>query len=602
MFESLESPVSDVALAALTAAEHQAARAAVAQWDAAVAVWQSTPPDFRTGAQPQAYAEIGVALGLSRHGAAQRLQMGEALLSWPLLRALLVGGRLGVVHAIGAVEEVSALGDEALAGRVLQRVLTADGRLGWQDTAGKLRTALQSAAVALDPDGAARRRAERLAAQSQVRLRPRGDGLADLTATGCAEQLTAADRLLDVLAVPASPTDDRTLGQRQIDALVGALAARAGRAVPVELQLQIPVRLAVAGLVAQHDPARTVLPEPLVVVTDLGPDLLDRLQHSPVPPQPDGGPEPDGPRPDADLDRRSGPESAELEEDSLGVDGAGDVDDLDVDGWEFAAEHDELSDADAEAGEPEPGGPEAVEPEPAEPQAVEPEPGRAEAVEPEPVEAAAVDLEALDLGTPAPRAQGLQPPTDPAPGTPPRQGRRRRRRPHDGVPLLLGHGPIDPIRLVELLTDPAGLPVGLAHVQVRRVLIDHTGQAVAADARPVPLHRLLTDPRGLLPALLTRLPEPPPRTDAYQPTAAQARVVRARDRCCTFPGCPRRPRRTDLDHRVRHPDGPTSTANLQVLCRHHHRLKHDGWQCVRHPDGTTTWTSPRGQVRHTTRP
>jgi len=70
----------------------------------------------------------------------------------------------------------------------------------------------------------------------------------------------------------------------------------------------------------------------------------------------------------------------------------------------------------------------------------------------------------------------------------------------------------------------------------------------------------------LLCALANRLLEPPPDT-AYTPTADQKRVVRARDRHCTFHGC-RRPARTgQLDHRDPFPEGPTSTLNLHPLCR-----------------------------------
>ncbi len=502
MFEDLAE--TDEALLALRAAEAGAARAALAQWEAALAVWESTPDGFRAGRRPQALAEIAAALGLSELAAGQRVACGEALLSWPVLRALLLDGRLGVAHVLVAVDEAGALGDEALAGRVLQQVLASEGRLGWDSTPGSLRAALQVTAVALDPQGAARRRQERQAAQSRVRLRARSDGMADLTATGSAEKLIAADRLIDVLAVRTGPDDERTLGQRQVDVLVSALADRARVSVPLELQLQIPVRLAVAGVVAQDDADRTALPEPLVVVTDLGPELLDRLQNGPLPPGETGG-----------STRHPG----------------------------LAVERTDVR-TDADAG---PGCP--------------------------------------DAGAPPVTSARTSP----------------RHRAHGGVPLLHGYGPLDPARLVELLTDPAGLPVGLAGVQVRRVLVDRIGQTVAADARAVPLARLLADPGGLLPALLADLPDPPPRTDTYRPSAAQQRVVRARDRCCTFPGCARRPRRADLDHRVRYPDGPTSTANLHVLCRHHHRLKHDGWQCLRRLDGSTVWTSPRGQVLHTHR-
>ncbi|MGH6656981.1 MAG: HNH endonuclease [Actinocrinis sp.] len=60
--------------------------------------------------------------------------------------------------------------------------------------------------------------------------------------------------------------------------------------------------------------------------------------------------------------------------------------------------------------------------------------------------------------------------------------------------------------------------------------------------------------------------------------------------------------RTDLDHIVpfnhQHPSrgGPTTAENLQPLCRHHHRLKHQGGWTVHHSEtGTTTWNAPSGR-------
>jgi hypothetical protein len=70
-----------------------------------------------------------------------------------------------------------------------------------------------------------------------------------------------------------------------------------------------------------------------------------------------------------------------------------------------------------------------------------------------------------------------------------------------------------------------------------------------------------------------------------------------RDRTCQFPGCNRPAEFTDLDHRVSFAaGGRTTAANLWCLCRHHHRLKHEGgWQIHPNPDGTYTWTSPTGR-------
>ncbi|WP_328334407.1 DUF222 domain-containing protein [Kribbella sp. NBC_00382] len=90
---------------------------------------------------------------------------------------------------------------------------------------------------------------------------------------------------------------------------------------------------------------------------------------------------------------------------------------------------------------------------------------------------------------------------------------------------------------------------------------------------------------------------PASNPDRYVPSAALDRYVRLRDRTCQFPGCNRPAEFTDLDHRTSFAaGGRTTAANLWCLCRHHHRLKHEGgWQIHLTPDGTYTWTSPTGR-------
>ena len=100
----------------------------------------------------------------------------------------------------------------------------------------------------------------------------------------------------------------------------------------------------------------------------------------------------------------------------------------------------------------------------------------------------------------------------------------------------------------------------------------------------------------------------------YRPTAAVARLVRAREPECRMPGC--RSTITDLDHVVPFPDGPTIPSNLGPLCRRHHRLKtHTRWRQRAHsgsgpdpgpadsPDEAIgwTWTTPSG-ISHTDEP
>ena len=84
---------------------------------------------------------------------------------------------------------------------------------------------------------------------------------------------------------------------------------------------------------------------------------------------------------------------------------------------------------------------------------------------------------------------------------------------------------------------------------------------------------------------------------AYRPSASTRRRVRARDGVCRFPGCATPAARTDTDHVVPHPHGPTEHTNLICLCRTHHLFKHhSGWKPTLASDGTVTWTAPDGRT------
>ncbi len=457
--------VPDEPVLALQRAECEAARAFLAQGAALLALWDSTPDDTRAGRRAHALAEAGLALGLHPLTVEARYEVARRLRALPLVTGLLRDGRLGVPHALTALDETSALPPE-LAERVLTAVLAGGGRLGWDSTPGSLRTTLRRTAIRLDPAGSAARRAEAAAARTGARLRQRADGLADWTVTGPGLSLLTADRLLGALAGPDGPDDTRPRGRRQLDALLGALAARASAPVPVELQVHVPVGV------------RSGPPEPVVLAAELHGELAALLAAST-----------------------------------------------------------------ADAG----GQPEVSQPGPGEP------------------------------------------------GQPP--GPPRRRPPRDGVPELLGSGPVDPTLLSDLLGNAAGLPLGLGPVRLRRLLTDRHGQVLAVDARAGALP--LGAPGEVLRRLTADLPAPPPAIDRYRPTASQACVVRIRDPQCCFPGCPRPSARCDLDHRRAYPAGPTDVGNLHPLCRHHHRLKQDGFTPTRARDGTTTWTTPRGQTRST---
>jgi hypothetical protein len=81
-----------------------------------------------------------------------------------------------------------------------------------------------------------------------------------------------------------------------------------------------------------------------------------------------------------------------------------------------------------------------------------------------------------------------------------------------------------------------------------------------------------------------------------------AAFVRTRDLTCRAPGC----NRTDIDHTIPWPTGPTHASNNSCKCRKHHLLKTfwtgpTGWSDQQCPDGSIIWTTPAG-LTYTTRP
>jgi hypothetical protein len=96
----------------------------------------------------------------------------------------------------------------------------------------------------------------------------------------------------------------------------------------------------------------------------------------------------------------------------------------------------------------------------------------------------------------------------------------------------------------------------------------------------------------------------PAAVDRYQPSAAQVRFLRLRDRTCRHPGCAQPAGRTDADHVVSYDcGGRTGCENLCCLCRTHHRLKTfaRGWRFELLADGTLRVTTP-SRITRSTRP
>jgi hypothetical protein len=93
------------------------------------------------------------------------------------------------------------------------------------------------------------------------------------------------------------------------------------------------------------------------------------------------------------------------------------------------------------------------------------------------------------------------------------------------------------------------------------------------------------------------------RTSGYRPPANLVHLIRVRQRTCSFPGCRRPARRTDLDHtQPWHLGGATCECNLAPLCRRHHLAKQaHGWHLTQDQPGIMTWRTPSGR-RYTTLP
>jgi hypothetical protein len=87
-----------------------------------------------------------------------------------------------------------------------------------------------------------------------------------------------------------------------------------------------------------------------------------------------------------------------------------------------------------------------------------------------------------------------------------------------------------------------------------------------------------------------------------EPTDAQRREVRRRDRHCRFPGCTNATF-TDVHHvKPWKPDGRTDIDNLALLCQyHHHRVHSRQWRMSGDANGELSFVGPTGRVM-TSRP
>ncbi|WP_283134709.1 HNH endonuclease signature motif containing protein [Rhizohabitans arisaemae] len=156
--------------------------------------------------------------------------------------------------------------------------------------------------------------------------------------------------------------------------------------------------------------------------------------------------------------------------------------------------------------------------------------------------------------------------------------------PHRAEPGFAGRGPV---RAVAGLDDPEGEDTADNAVPVPR-----TGRG------PAGLH-------GAEPGFAGPGPSGPGAGSGRRfADASLRRYVQVRDRVCTAPGCAVPAARTDQDHiREWSRGGPTTAGNLHSVCRHDHRLRHEGgWQATMAPTGDIVWTTRLGQICPTSPP
>lgn len=155
---------------------------------------------------------------------------------------------------------------------------------------------------------------------------------------------------------------------------------------------------------------------------------------------------------------------------------------------------------------------------------------------------------------------------------------------------------VDLVLRSDRLPEHGGEPVTLTLTMSYRDLAEQTGFA-RLDGRervPASLVRRLACNAGVIPVVLGGRSE---SMDIGRKTrtfpAAIRRLLVARDRGCSFPGCDRPPKHCDAHHvRFWSQGGETSVHNAALLCRHHHTLIHRSEWEVRLRNGTPTFIPP----------
>jgi hypothetical protein len=143
--------------------------------------------------------------------------------------------------------------------------------------------------------------------------------------------------------------------------------------------------------------------------------------------------------------------------------------------------------------------------------------------------------------------------------------------------------------LLDLDDTPAELADRSALIpaeELRQLISETLGPAGSTSRDEVLSTRLLTDRDGRL-LDTTEL--------GRQPSRRLTQAIMIRARTCRFPTCCVPADRCDLDHHDPWPHGATSAANVDPLCRRHHRAKTFAWLASIRDGDAVEWTMPDDQ-------
>ena len=151
--------------------------------------------------------------------------------------------------------------------------------------------------------------------------------------------------------------------------------------------------------------------------------------------------------------------------------------------------------------------------------------------------------------------------------------------------------------------ERAAAVTAVIHVLAEQATLDETsdtpGYLAGFGILPAEAVRALAVTATCQPVSVPTQPEP-----GYRPSAKLVEFLRWRDLTCRWPGCDKPAGKSDIDHTVAYPVGPTHPSNLKAYCRTHHLIKTFcvgpvGWTDRQLSDGTIVLGAPTGHVYRT---